>query len=378
METIGLDCLRLIFLFSDYNDLIKWRLVSKKVKEIIENLEHPNINFYIACIQCHQIVIDKLTKHNIDKIENIKKLYLDVLKRDNIKMGKLLLDNFKSELLSLDKKSTDEIISREFKSNPNLEKIKLLSFDEDVININNDNYEETILKCVIKNVRRDIIACLIKIYNCDYLLFKSPVYLWKNVLIYLIKNKYNVNIHYNGQKLIDYYLQQYMNIEPNMDKTDLYNYSNSSKNKKMLDVIKILARKTKKCDLVNAFKKITRLKFNVAEYKSFIVNNKGTGTVNLKYNYKKEQYNKLFEIINKRVNNFLPFRIIYVLYITNEYLKYTNNNYKFGFYYLEDLVEFIINTFIDVIRGRKFYIGNKVIIGIKNPECIGYIDFIEH
>src|SRR5579875_1113969 len=315
METIGLDCLRLIFLFSDYNDLIKWRLVSKKVKEIIENLEHPNINFYIACIQCHQIVIDKLTKHNIDKIENIKKLYLDVLKRDNIKMGKLLLDNFKSELLSLDKKSTDEIISREFKSNPNLEKIKLLSFDEDVININNDNYEETILKCVIKNVRRDIIACLIKIYNCDYLLFKSPVYLWKNVLIYLIKNKYNINIHYNGQKLIDYYLQQYMNIEPNMDKTDLYNYSNSSKNKKMLDVIKILARKTKKCDLVNAFKKITRLKFNVAEYKSFIVNNKGTGTVSLKYNYKKEQYNKLFEIINKRVNNFLPFRIIYVLYI---------------------------------------------------------------
>jgi len=60
MEVIGYDCLKLILLNCNQNDLLNWRRVSKDFKTIIDNLSFPNIDIYTAFKFRYYLIIDRL------------------------------------------------------------------------------------------------------------------------------------------------------------------------------------------------------------------------------------------------------------------------------------------------------------------------------
>lgn len=437
METIGYDCIKLILLYSDYNDLIKWRCVNKKFKEIIEDLDHAEIDMYISCLQNHQIAIKKLLSGKLDNfyiryvqndkyknlivtpsirldqfksmnipdIENeqeimedeifqniiypetnlqqhkitvkkllsnnsfirynyefaISKLYADLLDLNNITMAKLILTYLKPTIKYDDYYSN--IIQKEFKKEtPNVEKIKLLSLNNNIINATN-NYEKVILNCVNKYYQYDIAACLIKALKYEHLLFKRPMK-WTKVIEYFVKN--NINIEYNGKKLVNYCIEEFMNMKLNEGENYLYTYGKQwNRIKPRLDIIELIINN----DDISIIKE--KSFFNDVENKCFKYSQRGT--VQLPYSYNMEKYNLLVDTLKYKIN--ISKYIMYKLTIKDEYIKYTNNK-TITFYYLDNLINYIREKFESLRRSRQYSIGTKVIIGALEPEYVGDIEFL--
>ncbi|MEM3858000.1 MAG: hypothetical protein QW478_01195 [Candidatus Micrarchaeaceae archaeon] len=59
MDVLGYDCIKEIFYYSDHKDLIHWRLVNKKFRDIIDNLQFPDVDLITACQNKQYLVIKR-------------------------------------------------------------------------------------------------------------------------------------------------------------------------------------------------------------------------------------------------------------------------------------------------------------------------------
>ncbi|MEM3858013.1 MAG: ankyrin repeat domain-containing protein [Candidatus Micrarchaeaceae archaeon] len=60
--SIPYDCISEIFKYCSHKDLIRWRRVSRKIKDIIDKIPTKNINFYEACEKGYYLAIKKIKK----------------------------------------------------------------------------------------------------------------------------------------------------------------------------------------------------------------------------------------------------------------------------------------------------------------------------
>src|SRR5579875_418558 len=142
METIGLDCIKLIFSYSDEKDLIKWLTVSKTINNIINNLSTTN-DIYSACENGRYLSISKLKNnfYNINRalIYACKSGKIDIVKffifkggnklneclAEACRYGHLELANY---LIKIGAKDLDTALSKAGHSG-NLELIKFLIYN---------------------------------------------------------------------------------------------------------------------------------------------------------------------------------------------------------------------------------------------------------
>src|SRR5579875_286111 len=113
---IDIYCLKSILLQSSQKDLMRWRLVSKNFKQIIESL-YPDVDFYTACKKGLYVVINNKLKNNFynwnkalkkstdinvvklliskgaDSKNSFNKVFINACKIGNIDLIKLLIDH---------------------------------------------------------------------------------------------------------------------------------------------------------------------------------------------------------------------------------------------------------------------------------------------
>ena len=87
MEYIDIYCLKSILKESNHKDLINWRLVCKRFKNIIDDLDF-NVDFYTACEKGYYISINKYLKTDFFDYNKALKF---AIKGENINVIKLLL-----------------------------------------------------------------------------------------------------------------------------------------------------------------------------------------------------------------------------------------------------------------------------------------------
>ncbi|MEM3857783.1 MAG: ankyrin repeat domain-containing protein [Candidatus Micrarchaeaceae archaeon] len=207
MEIISYDCLKQILLFSHHLDLIKWRLVSKTFKNIIDNLSIQEVNIYEAFKRGYYLNIKKYNKiynynyaiqkaiegknFNLIKILLKAKLPIDITKcacllieYQNTDIAKYLIDNHKLNL---------DIVIESAAFNNNIYLIDYL------LNLNASIDSAIVGSCKSKNIRLT-----------KYLLSINK----QNKITDKIKDAFKFSCENGEINIIKLFLNKYKNLDP--------------------------------------------------------------------------------------------------------------------------------------------------------------------